>query len=371
MPNVNGTANNDTWTVVTGGSYVVDGLGGIDTLNLGTSTRSDYSIKPLSDGGIQIDTVSGASSSFHATLYNMEKLVFSSNRDTISLQTGTANGDTITGATGDDIINALGGDDSLTGNAGNDTIDGGAGYDVANFGTKLANYTVKRVGTTTTIKSKTGTDGTDTATNVESLKFNDMTVNLTVKAIAASAPAANVQKVIELYVAFFKRVPDADGMAYWISEMNAGKSITQIADAFYNAGLAFPELTGFTPQLTNTDFVNLIYRNVLGRVDGADAEGLAYWTGKLADGSATKSSLVIDILFGAHSFKGDATFGWVADLLDNKIAVAKTFSVDMGLGYVSANDNILHGMEIAAAVTPTNTSNAITLIGVSATDIVL
>ena len=37
--------------------------------------------------------------------------------------------------------------------------------------------------------------------------------------------------------------------------MECGKDrFNQIADAFYNAGLAFPELTGFTPQLTNTDF---------------------------------------------------------------------------------------------------------------------
>lgn len=371
MPTVNGTVNNDTWTVVSGGTYIVNGLAGVDTLNLGTSTRSDYIVTALSDGGIQVDTVSGASSSFHATLYNMEKLVFNNNRDTVNLQVGVVAADSLNGTTGDDLISGLAGDDTITGNAGADTIDGGAGYDVISYASKLANYTVKRVGSTTTVKAKTGTDGTDIVTNSESLKFGDMTVNLTVKGIAASAPAASVQNVIELYVAFFKRVPDADGMAYWISEMKAGKTIYNIADSFYYAGLAFPDLTGYTPQLTNADFVNLVYRNVLGRVDGADAEGLAYWTDQLALGKATKSSLVIDILYAAHSFKGHAEFGWVADLLDNKITVAKTFSIDLGLGYISPNDNILHGMEIAAAVTPTNTANAIALIGVSATDVVL
>ncbi len=371
MPTVKGTAGNDTWTVISGGTYVVDGLAGIDTLNLGTSSRAEYVVHALSDGGIQIDTVSGASSAFHATLYNMEKLTFDSNRDTISLEVGTANAETIAGTAGDDLISGLAGDDLLSGGTGNDSIDGGVGYDTVTFGTNLSNFKVQRVGITTTVDAKTGKEGSDEITNAESLKFNDMTVNLTIKGVVANAPAANVQKVVELYIAFFKRVPDADGMAYWIGQMSAGKTVNQIADAFYNAGLAFPELTGFTPQLTNTDFVNLIYRNVLGRTDGADAEGLAYWTGKLADGSATKGSLVTDILNSAHSFKGDATFGWVADLLDNKITVGKTFAINMGLGYVNPNDAIQHGMEIAAAITPTNTSTAIGLIGVSTEDIVL
>ncbi len=378
MPTVFGTAGNDTWSVVGGGTYVVDGLAGVDTLNLGTSTRNDYTIQQLADGGIQIDTISGASSAFHATLYNMEKLVFNNGRDTLDLTlafpagiNGTANDDNLIGTANADKISGLAGNDTITGAAGNDTIDGGAGYDTIVFSGKLSNYTISHSGNNYSVKAKTGSDGTDSVTNSESLKFSDMTVNLTIKTIAASAPIANVQKVIELYVAFFKRVPDADGMAYWIGEMNAGKSINQIADAFYSAGLSFPDLTGFTPQLTNTDFVNLIYKNVLGRVDGADAGGMAYWTDQLANGKATKGSLVTDILNAAHNFKGDPSFGWVADLLDNKITVARTFSIDMGLGYVLSSDAIQHGMEIAAAVTPTSTSAAINLIGINATDIVL
>ena len=378
MPTVFGTAGNDSWSVVGGGTFVVDGLGGVDTLNLGTSSRNDYVIKQLADGAIQIDTVSGASSPFSATLYNMEKLVFSSGRDTLDLAiafpggiNGTSGNDTLNGTSGNDKINGLAGNDTITGGAGNDTIDGGTGTDIAAYASKLSNYTVTKSGATYTIKAKTGTDGTDTTSNVESLKFSDMTVNLNVHAVVASAPSANVQSIIELYVAFFRRVPDADGLVYWIEQMKAGQSINQIAESFYNAGLLFPTLTGFDAKMSNADFVNLIYKNVLGRTDGADAGGLAYWTDQLATGKASKGKLVTDILFAAHSFKGDATFGWVADLLDNRIAVAKTFSIDLGLGYVLPDDSILHGMEITAAVTPTNTSNAISLIGISAADIIL
>jgi serralysin len=110
---------------------------------------------------------------------------------------------------------------------------------------------------------------------------------------------------------------------------------------------------------------------VLGRSDGADAEGLAYWTGELASGRASNGSLVSTILNSAHTFKGDATYGWVANLLDNKLAVAKTFAIDWGLNNNTPAESISQGMAIAAAVTPTGTAAAIALIGVTASELQL
>ncbi len=272
------------------------------------------------------------------------------------------------GGNGNDTLRGTAGDDSLQGAAGNDTIDGGAGTDIALFGRNLAGYTVARSGGTYTVETATGTDGTDILTNVESLRFADKTVNLTVQALAAAAPQADVQRLAELYVAFFNRVPDADGLAYWIGQMGAGQGTSQIAEAFYNAGVQYSSLTGFSATMSNADFINVIYHNVLGRSEGADADGLAYWSGELASGRATHGSLVSTILSSAHTFKGDPTWGWVADLLDNKITVAKTFAVDWGLNYNSAADSITQGMAIAAAVTHTSTAEAIALIGVAAGD---
>ena len=163
-------------------------------------------------------------------------------------------------------------------------------------------------------------------------------------------------------------MPDADGLAYWIGQMGAGQGINQIAESFYNAGVQYSSLTGFSSTMSNNDFVNVVYRNVLGRSEGADAGGLAYWSGRLETQTATHGSLVSTILDSAHTFKGDATWGWVADLLDNKITVAKTFAVDWGLNYNTPSDSISHGMAIAAAVTPSSTTAAITLIGVSASE---
>jgi len=51
-----------------------------------------------------------------------------------------------------------------------------------------------------------------------------MTINLSIKGIAAAVPPTDVARLIELYVAFFNRVPDADGLAYWLGQMQAGKA---------------------------------------------------------------------------------------------------------------------------------------------------
>jgi serralysin len=281
-----------------------------------------------------------------------------------------------------DIENAIGGNgnDTLTGNsaankllgaAGNDWLDGGGGVDVAIFSTRLANYTIIKTATGYIVKDKTGADGTDILTNVEVLKFADMSVNLQIKAQAAAAPATDVTRLIELYIAFFNRIPDADGLSYWIGKKVEGQTINQIADTFYSAGVQYSSLTGFTHTMRNDDFVNVVYKNVLGRKDGADAQGLHYWSGKLIDGSASRGSLVSTILDSAHTFKGNKTFGYVADLLDNKIMVARTVAIDYGLSYNSGNDSVTNGMAIAAEVTATNTAVALTLVGVIASDMQL
>lgn len=285
--------------------------------------------------------------------------------------TGTKFNDSIIGTGVAETLNGAGGNDVLDGGGGNDVLDGGAGRDTALFGGITSSYTVafRQVNgnTTYTVKDKSGAYGTDTLQNIEVLKFADKSINLTIQAQAKAAPAADVTRLSELYIAFFNRVPDADGLSYWIGQKVGGLSINQIAENFYNAGVQYSSLTGFSASMSNTAFIDVIYKNVLGRAEGADAGGLAFWNAKLIDGSATRGSLVSTILDSAHTFKGNKDYGYVADLLDNKIAVAQTFAIDWGLNYNTASDSITNGMAIAAAITPTSTAAAISLIGVDPT----
>lgn len=88
MATIKGTAGNDSWTVINPGTFIIDGLGGVDTLNLGTSLRSSYFITQTADGAVHVDSVSSVSGGeFHGTLFNFEKLVFDNGKDHVDIAT--------------------------------------------------------------------------------------------------------------------------------------------------------------------------------------------------------------------------------------------------------------------------------------------
>lgn len=266
-----------------------------------------------------------------------------------------------TGTTADDVLSGTAAEDVLAGLAGNDRLDGGSGADTAVFSTARSGCAVAATAGGYTV---TGAEGTDTITGVERLQFSDKSINLTVGATAHTVTEAKLDSLIELYIAYINRVPDADGMAFWIGQLTAGQTLDQIGEAFYGAAVQFASLTGYSPSMSNADFVTVVYSHVLGR-STPDAEGLAFWSHALGSGTATRGTLVASILASAHTFKGDAQYGYVADLLDNKIAVGREFAISNGLVYNTSADSITHGMAIAAAVTPTDTAAAVALMGVS------
>ena len=256
-------------------------------------------------------------------------------------------------------------DDFFTSTSKDETFNGGLGVDTVTYSDKLGNYIVKNRGSHMEVQNKLGADGTDYLLNIESIKFSDFTLNLGIQSKAAGSKPSEIASLVELYVSFFNRIPEADGLSYWIGEMQAGKKVSQIAESFFEAGTNFPELTGYSKSMSDVDFINTVYRNTLGRSGGADQDGLKYWSAELASGHATRGSLVSTILNSAHSFKGDAQWGFVADLLDNKMAVGMKLAVDWGIGYSSNADAISVGMAIAALITPQSTTQALSVIGVN------
>ncbi len=168
---LNGGADNDI-LIGGGGDDTINGGDGTDTAVF-SGNRAAYSISV--SGGVT--TVSGPDGV--DTLTNVERLQFADQITNAAGQplagsiNGTSGADVLVGDGGDNIINGLGGDDVITGGAGNDTIDGGDGTDTAVFSGARANYAVSTVGGVTTV---TGPDGTDTLTNVERLRFSDLTL---------------------------------------------------------------------------------------------------------------------------------------------------------------------------------------------------
>lgn len=80
---------------------------------------------------------------------------------------GTSVADTLTGTSAND---------TLEGDGGNDILNGGAGTDTAYYNGARSAYAVTQVNSTTW--SVTGSEGTDTLTNMEMLRFTDGTISL-------------------------------------------------------------------------------------------------------------------------------------------------------------------------------------------------
>ena len=232
-----------------------------------------------------------------------------------------------------------------------------------------SDYTIQKTasGYTITENISGGTNSVSSVTS--SIQFADATVNLGIGIKSQSIATGDLKSLIELYIAFFNRVPDADGLSYWIDQFRAGQTLTQIAESFYAAAVQYPSLTGYSTAMSNADFVRGIYKNVLGRSGNTapPEEDVQYWAGELANGHATKGSLISVMLNSAHSFTNHPTWGWVPQLLDNKDTVANYFAIRQGLNYATPQDSISKTMAIASAVSASDTANAISLIGISDT----
>lgn len=88
----------------------------------------------------------------------------------------------------------------------------------------------------------------------------------------------NVRQPIRLYRAYFLRNPDQAGLEFWVQKRRSGWSLNKISDNFA-ASNEFRQRYG---ALNSVQFVDLVYRNVLGR--SPDANGRAYWEAKLKAG---------------------------------------------------------------------------------------
>jgi hypothetical protein len=260
-------------------------------------------------------------------------------------------------------------DNTFTSRSTNETFDGGAGFDTLTCKGKLANFSFTKTTTGITLKDNSGANGTDTLKNIEKIQFDDVSINLTIQAKAATIPVSELKTLEEFYISFFNRTPDADGLSYWIDQRQAGVSIKEIADGFYTAGVQYGGNTGYSNALTNDDFIKIIYANVLSRTGdkAPPAEDISFWSNQLTDGTQTRGSIVTAILDTVHTkYANDPQWGWVGKLLDNKVAVAHKVAVEWGLTYPTPEASIAKGVDIVNAVTVDDTTAAINLVGVSA-----
>ncbi len=85
-------------------------------------------------------------------------------------------------------------------------------------------------------------------------------------------------QVGRLFTSYFLRQPDRTGYDYWTRQRARGAALSAISSSFASSS----EFLARYGSLDHAAFIDLVYRNVLGRA--ADAAGLTYWIGQLEAG---------------------------------------------------------------------------------------
>jgi hypothetical protein len=119
--------------------------------------------------------------------------------------------------------------------------------------------------------------------------------------------AIDVIEVQKLYVAYFGRPADPNGIEYWTDALNAN-AIT-LADVS-NSFAASQEYRATYAGLNNRTIVNDVYENLFGRA--ADETGLNYWTDLMDRGIISIDDVVRDVSEAAVGIDGTAFKGKVA-----------------------------------------------------------
>jgi hypothetical protein len=161
--------------------------------------------------------------------------------------------------------------------------------------------------------------------------------------------------VQELYVSLLGRAAEVSGRNYWVSQLNNGVSVADIAKAVVSSQEAQQKYAG----LFNSQFIDLLYSNAFGRQ--TDQEGKDYWVGRL--NSSPRAAVAVEILSAAGSAD--------RQLLNNKVNVAQgiTNNFQTQFALTKETDNLIgtsgqdlflgdNGTDFSATVQAGDTINA-------------
>lgn len=118
------------------------------------------------------------------------------------------------------------------------------------FAGPSSRYTVSLTAgvSTFTVQDKVGSDGTHIVTSGQTLQFTDQTVNTTNIAATASLPSAQLVELVDTYIAYFNRAPDATGLDFWGGQLANGASFSTIANGFAGSAEA---IAAYPSSLSN------------------------------------------------------------------------------------------------------------------------
>ena len=154
------------------------------------------------------------------------------------------------------------------------------------------------------------------------------------------------QKIQGLYVAFFKRAADQNGLKEWKKKANNSANSSAILDELSKGFAGHPTFDATYSEMSNREFVEAIYINALGK-DG-DEEGIKNWLAKLDDGMSrsnmiskfVEASLTLDITaenFPTFSAEELEVAQKRQALITNKVNIAINFTNSL-----ASNTNVVN-----------------------------
>ena len=129
--------------------------------------------------------------------------------------------------------------------------------------------------------------------------FRDVSAIVDIKGTFDQVTGLNTDsgRMFRLYNASFKRLPDADGLAYWIDQFSSGRNTIRVIASSFLGSAEFKQRYG--EDVSDITFVNTLYKNVLGR--DADVGGLIYWLGQLTSGAETRYEALLGFAESAEN----------------------------------------------------------------------
>lgn len=187
-------------------------------------------------------------------------------------------------------------------------------------------------------------------------------------------PENELEAIIELYIAYFGRAPEYEGLNFHtdavLADVNAGMSfsasLAKRAEQFFEAAVAAPEFSGYSLGQPLAQFVEAIYGNVLLRPGaggtGPTANDVLFWANKLNSSEISRGQLVTDFLDAVDQLKVNGTpaeqaiANQVDQVLQNRLTVAIEFAKTENSGGLSGEAAFNAGKAILDGVDATQAS---------------
>ncbi|MEX5745172.1 Calx-beta domain-containing protein [Massilia sp. X63] len=167
-------------------------------------------------------------------------------------------------------------------------VTGSSAVDTVSYQGPRSNYTVSASKDGYLVAEKAAGGRVELVVGVERLKFADTSIGLDIDGTGGQA--------YRIYQAAFDRTPDAGGLGFWLSAMDKGTTLEEVAAGFMSSP-EFAKLYGANPS--NRDLVSKIYTNVLHRA--AEQGGLDYWSSALDNKLVTKAQVLAMISESAEN----------------------------------------------------------------------